>query len=180
MNNLALLILDLQDSFLPVIPKSQELLNRCCFAIEAANLLGIKLIYTEQSPEKLKNTYEALINAGLSSATCFPKKTFSAFGAPGFVDYLKNNRIDHLLIAGIETSVCVYQTIMDALRNDFDVTMLSDCVSGRRESDSWAIVASLQQSPCHRLPSETVFYSLLQTAEHPQFKAFNNIVKKYS
>lgn len=180
MNNLALLILDFQDAFLRRIPKSEEFLNRCCFAIEAANLLGLRIIYTEQSPEKLGSTDKSLVNVGLSGATCFAKKTFSAFGAPGLVDYLKGNGIEHLMIAGLETSICVYQTIMDALRNDFDVTILSDCISGRREDDSRAIIASLQNSPCHRLPCETIFYSLLQTAEHPQFKAFNDIVKKYS
>lgn len=180
MKDIALLVLDVQDTFLNVILANKELLNRCCFAVEAANLLGIELIYTEQSPDKLKGTNVALLNSGLANARSFSKNTFSAFGAPGFTDFLKEKDIKHLLIAGLETSICVYQTIMDAMRHELDVTMLSDCVAGRRDEDSYAIVASLQSSSCHRLPSETVFYSLLETSEDPKFKQFNDIVKKYS
>lgn len=180
MNGIGLIIVDAQDSFLKVIPKAQELVKRCSFAVECAHLLGIQMIYTEQNPEKLKGTNEGLLSVGLRTGKCFSKMTFSAFGAPGFVDYLKKEGIEHLLIGGIEASVCVYQTIMDALRHDFDVTMLSDCVGGRREEDSWAIVASLQGMQCHRLPSETIFFSLLQTADHPDFKGLSNLVKKYS
>lgn len=180
MEDIALLVLDVQDAFLNVIPKKKELLSRSCFAIEAAKLLGIQLIYTEQSPDKLKGTNQNLLDAGLANAQCFQKNTFSAFGVPGFIDFLKEKDLSHLLIAGLETSVCVYQTIMDAMRYGLDVTMLSDCVAGRRDEDSYAIVASLQNSGCHRLPSETVFYSLLQTSADLRFKQFNDIVKKYS
>lgn len=180
MEGIALVVLDVQDSFLKAIGRSQELLKRCQFAIESANLLGIKLIYTEQNPEKLKGTNKSLLDVGLNQGKCFPKKAFSAFGSEGFLDYLRDEGIEHLLIAGLETSICVYQTITDALRFDFDVTMLSDCVEGRREEDSRAIVAYLQNSKCHRLPSETVFYSLMQTFEHPDCKVFIDIVKKYS
>lgn len=180
MKDIALLILDMQDVFLDVIPKKKEILRRCCYAVEAAGLLGIQVIYTEQSPEKLKETNKELIDIGLANAKCFEKKTFSAFGAPGFIDFLKQKDLKHFLIAGLETSICVYQTITDAMRHGLDVTMLSDCVAGRRDEDSYAIVASLQNSECHRLPSETVFYSMLQTSEDPRFKQFNNLVKKYS
>lgn len=180
MKDIALIVLDVQDTFLDVIPKGKELLRRCGFAVEAASLLGLELIYTEQYPDKLGGTNATLLAAGLGNARCFSKKTFSAFGALGFTDFLKEKDLEHILIAGLETSICVYQTIMDAMRNDLEVTMLSDCVAGRRDEDSYAIVGSLQNSGCHRLPSETIFYSMLQSAEDPRFKQFNDIVKKYS
>lgn len=180
MEDIALLILDVQDTLLNVIPKKNEVLNRCCFAVEASKLLGIQLIYTEQSPDKLKGTNQTLMDAGLSNAKHFQKKTFSAFGSPGFINFLKEKDIKHLLLAGLETSICVYQTIMDAMHHGLDITMLSDCIAGRRDEDSYAVIASLLHSNCHRLPSETIFYSLLQTSEDPRFKQFNNLVKKYS
>lgn len=180
MEGIALVVLDVQDGLLKVIGRSEELLKRCALAIESAALLGMKVIYTEQSPEKLQGTNKSLMEAGLSKGKAFSKKAFSAFGAEGFLDYLRKEGVEHILIAGLEMSVCVYQTITDALRLNFEVTLLSDCVGGRREEDAWAIVAYLQNSKCHRLPCETVFYSLMQTAEHLDFKPFINIVKKYS
>ncbi|PWU05366.1 MAG: isochorismatase [Verrucomicrobia bacterium] len=180
MQGLALLIIDVQDSFLKVIPHSEELLKRCGFAIESANLFGIKTFYTEQYSEKLKETHTGLLEKGLNQCKCFKKNAFSAFGVEDFEDHLRKEGIEHLLIAGVETSICVYQTIMDALRLDFEVTMLSDCVAGRRENDSQAVTAYLQKTECHILPSETVFFSLFRTGQHPNFKQFNQIVKKYS
>src|SRR5262249_8288028 len=136
MKGIGLLILDMQGGFLKVIPKADELLKRCSFAIESCRLLGIKMIYTEHASEKLETTKEELLKVGLKDGKCFPKNSFSAMGVPGFMDYLKEEGIEHLLIGGIETSICVYQTVMDAIRYDIDVTMLSDCVGGRREEDS--------------------------------------------
>lgn len=180
MKDVALLILDMQDAFLERVPRKRELLKRCCFAIEASKLLGIKLIYTEQAPDRLKETNRALIDIGLSDAKFFQKKTFSAFGTLGFTEFIKENDINHLLVAGIETSICVYQTVMDAVFHDLDITVLSDCTAGRREEDSDAIIVSLQNLRCHRLPSETVFFSMLRTSEDPRFKQFSDIVKKYN
>ena len=51
--SLALLIIDMQESIMKVIDSSESLLNRCCFAVEAAQLLNIPVIFTEQAPDKL-------------------------------------------------------------------------------------------------------------------------------
>ena len=177
---MALVIVDVQATFLDLFKNGVGLLRRCAFAVEAAKLLGVELLYTEQYPEKLESIHPELKEVGLAGAKGFSKKSFSIFGAEGFKEYLEEREIRHLLIAGLETGICVYQSVLDGLKEGYDVTMLSDCVMGRRDEDSRAVIAALQKTECHRLPAETVFYSILRTAEDPRYKAFNEIVKKYS
>src|SRR5690606_1291286 len=110
----------------------------------------------------------------------FPKTSFSALQAPGLREVLANAKIDHLILAGLETPICVYQTAIEATNDDFSVTLLSDCLGARRENDARAVLASLAQIGCHVLPSETVFYSILSDSEHPAFREYTALVKKYS
>lgn len=175
----ALLVVDMQTRMLPAVDRAEEIGARCGLAIEASRTLGLKVVFTEQVPDKLGPTDPRL--RGLASgARSFAKDAFSALQAGGLPEYLKNHGIYHLLIAGIETSVCVYQTALHASDVEFDVTILSDCVSGRRSDDTKAVLASLAASNCHVLPVETVFYSMLGTSSHPKFRAFTEIVKRYS
>ena len=83
-----------------------------------------------------------------------------------------------MLIIGIETPICVYQTAIHALGDDLGVTLLADCVSQRREEDREPVFQQLLSMEAHILPSETNFYSLLQ--RNVAFREFTQLVKKYS
>jgi hypothetical protein len=178
-NHLGLLLIDFQDVFLDALPDRERLLKRSCFAAEAAALLGCSIAMTEQMPQKLGNTTEALSRALPESTPIFEKSTFSAFEADGLSRWIESNQIDHILIAGIETSICVYQTAIQALGEDIGVTLLSDCISERRPEDREPVLKQLLSMEAHVLPSETIFYSLIGDAQHPDFKSFTQLVKDY-
>ncbi|MGB0408398.1 MAG: isochorismatase family protein [Opitutales bacterium] len=176
-NHLGLLCIDLQDSFLNVIPDRDALLQRCKFTIEAANLLDISIAVTEQLPGKLGPTTETLSSIWPENTPVFPKSSFSALEADGIHRWIQTNQIDHLLLIGIEVPICIYQTAVQALGDDLGVTLLSDCVSQRRKQDREAVFQQILAMEGHILPSETIFYSLLGGAEHPQFQAYTQLVK---
>ena len=174
----ALALVDLQPVFLDMMTDGENLRRRCSLLLEAAALTGMKVHLTEQVPDKLGG-FDERLTAMAEPTTCFPKATFSAFGAVGFEDALRSDGTEHLLVGGVETSICVYQTALDALRAGFEVTILTDCVSCRREADGVSALRALRESGCHALPLETVFYSMIQTAEHPLFRDFSKLIRKY-
>ena len=174
----AILMIDLQPVFLEVVDEGEALRQRCSLLLEAAALTGMKTYLTEQVPEKLGG-FDEKLGAFAPSAPRFAKAAFSAFGAEGLEDALRTGGIEHLLLAGVETSVCVYQTGLDARRSGFAVTALTDCLSGRRPTDGEWALRSLVDAGCHALPLETVFYALLRTAENPLFRDFSQLVRKY-
>ena len=176
-NHLGLLLIDFQEKFLQVIPDQEILIKRTCFALKAAELMGISVGVTEQLPEKLGVTTTDLSKFWNNNTQIFEKNTFSALEAEGISRWLEAEQIDHLLLAGIESSICVYQTAVQALSEDLGVTILSDCISERRLEDRSPILEQLLTMQAHVLPCETVFYSLLGSTMHPKFREFTQLVK---
>jgi nicotinamidase-related amidase len=173
-----LLCIDLQPAFLAAICDSQRVHWRCSFALEAARGLGLPVVFTEQVPDKLGRTASDLL-ALVEKPVTLGKDSFSALGDGKIAAHLQAGGTKHLLICGIETPVCVYQTARDARQAGYQVTVLVDCVGARRTGDADAVLAHLAQEGCAVLPAETVFYSLLHDARHPFFRDYTKLVKKY-
>jgi nicotinamidase-related amidase len=178
-NGLLLLCIDLQPVFLKTIPDAEVIQRRAAFAIQAALGIGIDVIFTEQVPQKLGGTLPELLTLA-TSPTTFGKNTFSALADDGIRDALHERKIEHILLCGIETSVCVYQTALDALSDNLQVTILTDCIGARRNPDALVCLDALSRAGAHLLPSETVFYAMLQGVQHPFFKKFTQLVKTHS
>ncbi len=175
-----LLCVDLQQVFLNAIPDGPQLVRRCSFAVQAAKGLGIPIAFTEQVPQKLGGTLPELTKLA-PNAKLFGKATFSALADDGIRDAIRAMDIEHLIICGLETSICVYQTALDALDAQLQVTILSDGVSARRPADAQVCLDALRaRNHVFVLPSETVFYSMLQNVKHPFFKTFTQLVKDHA
>jgi nicotinamidase-related amidase len=174
-----LLCVDVQPVFLNAIADRERLVRRCAFAISAAQGLGMPVAFTEQVPQKLGGTAPELL-ACVKDPQLFSKSTFSAFADDGIADAVKKTDVEHLIICGLETAVCVYQTALGAVDNNLQVTILSDAVGGRRPEDGEVCLRSLARHGVFVLPSETVFYSLIHGAHHPFFKGYTELVKTYA
>lgn len=177
-SGVALLVVDVQPTFLRVMPEGDICLRRCLLAAASARLLGLPVLFTEQVPAKLGPTHPDLLLAAGEGRAVFGKTAFSAFGAPGLLEACGKAQVSQLLICGLEIPVCVYQTAMGALREGMGVTILSDAVTGRRPEDGRACLEALRAAGAHILPTETVFYALLGDATHPSFRVFTDLVKQ--
>jgi nicotinamidase-related amidase len=178
---LALLIVDAQDVFLRALPAAgARLTRRCAFVAATAQLLKIPTAITEQVPAKLGPTHAEVLDAAGKGVPVFGKNTFSALAADGLGEWLRKAGATHLLVAGLETPICVYLTVLDALADDFEVTVLSDATGGRRPEDFPPAHRLMESAGARLLPSETVFYSILRDATHPLFREFTALVKKYA
>lgn len=176
LSSVALLVIDMQPLLLRVVKEPKRLLQRCRFAIEVASLLNIRTAFTEQCPEKLQPTLSSLRSLA-PQAPIFSKTSFSALQAQGLKTFLETHKIEHLLLVGLETAICIYLTALQAHRDGLTVTLLHDCIEGRRPQDAPPALQALRQAGVHLLAAETVFYSILADARHPHFNAFNRLVK---
>lgn len=174
---LALLVVDAQSVLLNAIPGGDALGDSCRFVAAAAHAMGIRTAFCEQRPDKLGGTRPDIL-AAAPGAPVFAKSTFSAFGEEGVAEWLREHEIAHVLVAGLETPICVYQTVLGAMAEGLDVTVLTDAVGGRRPEDHAAALRALEKkSECHLLPSEAIFYSILGDASHAAFKPVSALVK---
>ena len=171
--------IDLQPVFVRAVADGERVKRRCEFAVAAAHGVGLPVAFTEQVPEKLGGTAPELL-ALAPGAAVLGKNTFSALADDGIRNaLLRDRRAEHLLLCGVETSVCVYQTAIAAVAAGLEVTVLSDAVGARRPDDAAACLAALRHAGVHVLPSETVFYALLHDVSHPFFKAYTQLVKSH-
>lgn len=176
--SLLLLCVDVQPVFLKAMSDPAALTRRSAFAVAAARGLGLDVVFTEQVPAKLGGTLPE-IRALAPDAPVFGKDTFSAFGDDAIRAALLDGKREHLLLCGLETPVCVYQTALDARAAGLEVTLLSDAIDARRPADAHAAIEALIRAGVHVLPSETVFYALLRDVKHPFFKAYTQLVKAH-
>lgn len=179
LSSAALLVVDAQDCFIDTLSGKDAFFRRCAFAIDAAQTLGIRTLFTEQAPEKLGPTNRQLKERAQKSKV-FSKRSFSALSAPGIETYLRDNEIYHVLVCGLETPICIYQTALQSIDEDIDATFLTDALGCRRPEDGEVAIEAIRQLDCQALPSETVFYSLLGSATHPRFRPFSKLVATYS
>lgn len=169
-------VMDMQDSLLQVIKDNEQLQSSIILQLKIFNLLNVKQCLTEQVPSKLGATNADIFNVD-SGFQVFPKNTFSAFGSEDFVRWVKENDIRHLFVSGIETSICIYQTCLSALRENLEVTVISDCIGARRSSDGSIILSQLATFGCHVIPLETVVYSMLESSHHPEFRSISKLIR---
>ncbi|HXA14812.1 MAG TPA: isochorismatase family protein [Opitutaceae bacterium] len=175
-----LLCVDMQPVFINAIPDGPRLLRRCQFAVEAAAGLGLRVAFTEQVPQKLGSTEPGLVALAGRKPHVFGKNSFSAVDDDGIRDALRSLDVEHLILCGLETPVCLYQTALAAMDHQLQVTLLTDCIGARRPDDAAVCLDALTRLGVHALPAETVFYALLHDAEHLFFKGFTKLVKKYA
>ena len=179
MKHLGFLVLDVQDRLLSHISDSSDLLGRIACMLQVARCLDIPTGICEQVPGKLGPTHPAIREACADTTIFFEKNTFSALSAAGMDSWLSRHQIEHLLIAGIETPICVYQSVLDAVHKKFDCTVLSDCVGEARPADRDPVIQQFTAMEVPVLPAETIIYSLLGSAEHPKFSEVSQIIKQY-
>ena len=173
----ALLVIDVQERFIPTINRVDEMSLNILKCIEAAKLFSMPLLYSEQYPQGLGSTVEDL-RCELGDAKRFEKSTFSCFGEADFCDYLQQEKIESLLIVGIEAHVCVYQTALDALERGLEVFIAADAVSSRKEFDAQVALQDLSSQGAQLSTFEMLFLQLLGSSKHPLFKGMSNILKK--
>jgi nicotinamidase-related amidase len=173
-----LLCVDMQQPFIKALSDGEAVSRRCQLALLSAQGLGLPVALTEHVPDKLGPTAPPILTAAQACPT-FAKSTFSALADPTLQEHLQTNSVEHLILCGLETPICIYQTAIDALNQDIAVTILSDACGARRPDDARSALDALTRLGAHVLPVETVIYAMLHDTTHPFFKSFTKLVKTH-
>ncbi len=170
----ALLVIDVQERLAPVMVNSTGIVKRVADAVKVARLFGVPVFHTEQAPDKLGPTVAPILAAlGADAPAARLKLAFSKAGC--FAD---GELPGTLLIAGIETHVCVRQTVFDLRARGHAVLLLADTVSSRSETDHCLALHELREIAGARITTlEAVAWEWLGRAEGSTFKSLLAILK---
>jgi isochorismate hydrolase len=172
----ALLVIDLQEKLMPVIHEGLRVLEQARKFIQAARLLKLPLLVTEQYPKGIGPTCAA-IKQVLGDAPTVEKLTFSGCGVDSFWSRWQSFHRPNALLCGVEAHVCVQQTALDLIERGQNVFVLADIVSSRRVLDYDLALQRMHDAGAIITTSESVMFELLGRADIPEFKEVLKLVK---
>jgi nicotinamidase-related amidase len=168
-----LAIIDVQERLLAVMTDAERVVARCRRLAEAARLLGVRAVLTEQYPQGLGAT-PAELAAALPPAAS--KLTFSCSGCHAF-DAAVASGVSAVVLAGLETHVCVTQTALELAAAGVTVFVAVDAIASRNDLDHATALRRLEAAGVILTTSEAVLFEWCRTAEHPQFQAIRRLVR---
>jgi nicotinamidase-related amidase len=170
----ALLVIDVQERLLPVIDDHEELEVRIRTAVEGAAALGVPVVATEQYPKGLGPTVPSLAE---HLASPVEKLSFSCCGVEGVDRALAAAGPQTVLVAGIETHVCVLQTVLDLLERGLNPVLLADCTASRHRRDHEIALERLRGEGATITTVESALFELVGVAGSDEFKQISRLVK---
>src|SRR5690625_2238361 len=172
----ALVIVDVQGKLAKIMHQSKEMLTNLERMIQGANVLDIPIIWLEQYPKGLGPTSDE-VKQHLTNLSPIAKMTFSACNNDEFKEALEQLNCQSILLTGIESHICVYQTARDLLKEDYYVETVVDCISSRTVGNKEIGLEKMKQLGAHATSVEMALFDLMGSAEHPNFKEISKIIK---
>jgi nicotinamidase-related amidase len=170
-----LLVIDVQEKLVPLIPDAATLVRNVAFLVDAARTLDLPVQCTEQYPRGLGPTV-AELSQRLPERP--DKAAFSSCAVPSVVEHFRRAARPKVVLAGIETHVCVLHTALDLLALDFRVYVTVDAVGSRYRIDHDTALRRLEQAGAVLTTSETCVFEWLGGAGHARFRAVSQLVQQ--
>jgi len=177
LDNTILLVIDVQGKLAQLMDQKEALFDNLSRMIKGAQILEIPILWTEQAPDKLGQTTPEIGQLLSETGRPISKTSFSCCGHPPFAAQLKALERRQILLTGIETHICVYQTAIDLLAQNYEVEVVADAVSARRAENKQIGLARMQEAGARLTSAEMALFELLQAAEGPKFKEIARLVK---
>ena len=171
-----LTVVDVQGKLAQLMHGREALFKNIQILVRAAKILEIPILWCQQCPDALGPTVPEIAQL-LADMEPVNKSAFSCCGDEQFNTGLKELARNQILLCGIETHVCIYQTAVDLLRQDFNVNVIADAVSSRALENKQIALNRLAVEGANITCTETVLFELLKTAEHPKFRQIAKLIK---
>ncbi|WP_134725736.1 isochorismatase family protein [Paracoccus luteus] len=160
-----LLVIDFQSRLMPAIHDGETAVRNARRLTDAAGLMGIPCLFTEQNARGLGSTVDQL---AVPPGALQHKQFFDACREDGFLDRVPADA--HVVVAGCEAHVCVLQTVLGLLAADRSVWVVRDALGSRHAQNKDAAVRRMERHGAEVVTTEMVVFEWLQTAEHPRLR----------
>lgn len=171
-----LLVIDVQERFRPAMKGFDSMVAGCARLIKTFQALDLPIVVTEQYPKGLGETVPEL-KVELGELHPLEKTIFSSYGCTGVPEQIAQSKARQILVCGIETHVCVNQTVHDLLAAGYQVHVAVDAVESRHDHDRDLAVRRMKQSGAVLTTTETAAFELMADAKHEKFKQIQALFK---
>lgn len=178
-----LVVVDIQERLAAAMEHRDTVIQRAGLLIAVASIVGVPIVVTRQYPKGLGDLCPE-VESALSAAEAdgarverADKVAFDCFSEPGFVRLLESGGRRQMVIAGMESHICITQTTLTALRGGYDVHVVADACCSREKTASETALARLAHAGAVVTSAESAAYELVGQAGTPEFKRLLAAVK---
>ena len=171
-----LFVIDVQDRLVSMLKNPDEIAKNNVILSKAAKILNVPIVVSEQYPKGLGSTISE-ISEHLCSDCVFEKVSFSALAEDNIKSCLNNLNRKNIILTGIETHICVYQTALALLNEGYNVYVVKNATSSRKPKDYKTALGLMRDAGAKLTCVETVLFELLKTSKHPNFKEVQALIK---
>jgi nicotinamidase-related amidase len=171
-----LVVVDVQGKLAQLMHDKDTLFKNIRILIKAAKMLDIPILWCQQCPDSLGPTVTEIAQL-LTDCEPIDKSSFSCCGEEDFNIRLNESSRQQIILCGIETHVCIYQTALDLHRKGFYVEVVADAVSSRTLENKQIALGRMTAGGINISCTEMALFELLKTAEHLQFKNIAKLIK---
>jgi nicotinamidase-related amidase len=179
-----LLVIDFQEKLMPAMKDSGTLGQTVAKMIRGCRILGVPIIVTQQYTKGLGQTVPVIQTAldeertdMAPSCELIEKTSFSCCGAIDFVDAVRQSGKKTILVTGIESHICVQQTVLDLLEGGYGVFLINDCIASRSNIDKKFAQRRMGDAGAVGTTYESALFEMCVSAGAPEFKAISALVK---
>jgi len=175
----ALVVIDVQEKMLSAVTSAPTdvILDKIRRLIGTAKVLDLPIVFTEQYPKGLGATSSLVREALPRELKPIVKTTCSCWRDPAFRDAVQATGREQVIVAGLETHVCVQQTALDLLRVDYAVFVAADAVGSRFPYDTEISLMRMRRAGVEISTAESLIFELIERCDHPKFKDILQLVK---
>ena len=176
LGNTVFVLVDVQGKLASVMHAREALYRNLEILLRGMQALRVPVIWMEQIPAKMGPTIPELA-VHLEGDTPLAKRCFSCCGSDAFLQALKASGARQVVLGGIETHVCIYQTARDLLELGYAVEVVADAVSSRYETNHRMALQKIAALGAGATTAESILFELMRTSEHPAFRDILTLVK---
>ncbi|NLK99621.1 MAG: hydrolase [Clostridiales bacterium] len=170
-----LLIIDIQEKLVPVMKYKDQVINNNKILINAASEMNFPIIVTEQYPKGLGGTVQEILDM-IKEENVFAKNSFTAY-IDEVKEALKSLGRKKVLVTGMETHICVFQTVRDLINDGYEVFLVKDAVASRTKSNYLNGLDLMKALGAVITNTETAVFDLLKVSGTPEFKVMSKLIK---
>jgi nicotinamidase-related amidase len=171
-----LVLVDVQGHLAEMVDGAEALFQNIRHLLTGLYILEVPVIVTEQTPNKIGTTRREF-RPMIPFHNPIEKSSFSCCGERIFMDHLKKTKRQQVILCGIETHICIYQTAMQLLQAGYEVHVVEDAVSSRNPANKTLALRRMENEGVKLTGVEMMLFELLGDAHAPQFKSILQIVK---
>jgi nicotinamidase-related amidase len=175
-NDALFCLVDVQERLFPHMQNKGSLEKNLVTLVKGLQALEVPFVVNEQYKKGIGETIEALKEL-VEEYPHNEKTTFSCCGNEEGLALIKQSNKKQIIVAGIETHVCVLQTCLDLLEAGFEVILVTDCCSSRKTEDKEIAIMRLVQAGVIPTTYESLLFELTVNAKNPIFKTISSLVK---